>query len=67
MIPYFLVVLLKFFIRKFSFTACVSGLTTFNEIMLRVPILLIFSILIRIERVAVKFLADVADVKDPAV
>jgi hypothetical protein len=34
-IPYFIVVLLKFFLWKFSFTAGVSGFTNFSEIMLR--------------------------------
>jgi len=52
-IPYFLVVLLKFFLWKFSFTARVSGFTTFSEIMLRVPLHLNFSLLIRIERLAI--------------
>ncbi len=54
-IPYFIVVLLKFFLWKFSFTARVSGFATFSEIMLRVPLHLNFSILIRIERLSFSF------------
>jgi hypothetical protein len=47
-IPYFLVVLLKFFLWKLSFSARFSGFTTFTEIMLMVPLHLNFSLLIRI-------------------
>ena len=54
-IPYFLVILLKFFLWKFSFTARVSGFSTFSEIMLRVPLHLNFSMLIRIERLNFSF------------
>jgi hypothetical protein len=54
-IPYFLVVLLKFFLWKLSFSVRFSGFTTFTEIMLRVPLHLNFSLLIRIERLAISF------------
>jgi hypothetical protein len=54
-IPYTIVVLLKFFLWKFSFTARVNGFFTFSEIMLRVPLHLNFSILFRIERLSVSF------------
>ena len=47
-IPYFIVVLLKFFQWKFSFT-------TLSEIMLRVTLHLNFSNLIRIERLALSY------------
>lgn len=54
-IPYTIVVLLKFFLWKFSFTARVIGFFTFSEIMLRVPLHLNFSLLIRIERLSFSF------------
>lgn len=54
-IPYTIVILLKFFLWKFSFTARVNGFFTFSEIMLRVPLHLNFSVLIRIERLSLSF------------
>ena len=53
--PYFLVLLLKFFLWKHSFTARVSGFTTLSELLLRVPLHLNFSLLLRIERLTVTF------------
>ena len=54
-IPYTIVILLKFFLWKFSFTARVNGFFTFSEIMLRVPLHLNFSLLFRIERLSISF------------
>jgi len=54
-IPYFLVLSLKFFLWKHSFTARVSGFLTFSELLLRVPLHLNFSLLVRIERLAFSF------------
>lgn len=55
LIPYFVVVLLKFFLWRFSFTARVNGFNTYSEIMLRVPLHLNFSVLFRIERLSFSF------------
>ena len=55
LIPYTIVVLLKFFLWKFSFTARVNGFFSFSEIMLRVPLHLNFSVLFRIERLSFSF------------
>lgn len=55
LIPYIIVVLLKFFLWKFSFTARVNGFCSFSEIMLRVPLHLNFAIIFRIERLSFSF------------
>ena len=54
-IPYIIVILLKFFMWKFSFTARVNVFLTFSEIMLRVPLNLNFSLMVRIERFSISF------------
>ena len=54
-IPYTIVILLKFFLWKFGFTARVNGFFTLSEIMLRVPLHLNFSVLFRIERLSFSF------------
>lgn len=54
-IPYTIVILLKFFMWKHSFTARVSGFFTFSELMLRVPLHLNFSLLFRIEKLSFSF------------
>ena len=55
LIPYTIVVLLKFFLWRFSFTARVNGFFSFSEIMLRIPLHLNFSIVLRIERLSFTF------------
>lgn len=54
-VPYTLVILLKFFLWKFSFTARVNGFLTLSELMLRVPLHLNFALMVRIERVSLSF------------
>ena len=54
-IPYSLVVLLRFLLWKFSFTAGVKGFFSFGDIMLRIPLKLDFSILIRIKSLSLGF------------
>lgn len=54
-IPYIIVVGLKFVLWKFSFTARVKGFFSFSDIMIRVPLHLNFSLLIRIERLSFSF------------
>ena len=55
LIPYTIVVLLKFFLWKYSFTARVNGFCSLSEIMVRVPIQLNLSVLVRIERLSFSF------------
>jgi hypothetical protein len=54
-VPYTIIILLKFFLWKFSFTGRVNGFFTFSEIMLRVPLHLNFSLMLRVERLSFSF------------
>ncbi|CDW78547.1 UNKNOWN [Stylonychia lemnae] len=47
--------MLTFFLWKFSFTAKVTGLFAFKDIMIRIPLHLNFSILIRLEQLSFTF------------
>ena len=55
LIPYTIVMILKFALWKHSFTAKVYGFFSFKEIMVRIPLQLNFSIIIKIERLSFHF------------
>lgn len=55
MMPYTILMALKFLLSKFSFTAKVKGFFTFSDIMLKFPIHLNFFLLIRIESISFSF------------
>ena len=55
MMPFTILVVLKFFLSKYSFTAKVKGFFTFSDIMLKLPIHLNFFLLLRIESITFSF------------
>lgn len=55
LIPYFLVLTLKFILWKFSFTARVNGFFALKEILLKIPLHLDFAIMFRIESISLNF------------